>query len=178
MKKTSLLKFAAFTIIGILTCLLPLFQSTSEASGKGGSDDERMLKNIKIDEFASLLDDLELKYRKVEKDKLVLTIDDDDFDETIPFIFSFEKKKIQLLVCVPDYGSELTHVQALEFCNEWNKGKVTPKVFLDDDGDFIAEATLIHDEPISAQYVKDNFIMMNVLAVPMFFKELKEQIDE
>ena len=120
------------------------------------------MKNITQNEFRELLDKLELLHKKIDDRALVVPFPaDEDFDRPINIAF----------------GANLKRSDALEFCNAWNREKISPKAYLDESGDFFTEISLFHDEDISAEYVQNNFIRLTVAAVAQFFKELKQFVD-
>ena len=136
------------------------------------------MKNITQNEFRELLDKLELLHKKIDDRALVVPFPaDEDFDRPINIAFVVDRRKLQAGCSVPGYGANLKRSDALEFCNAWNREKISPKAYLDESGDFFTEISLFHDEDISAEYVQNNFIRLTVAAVAQFFKELKQFVD-
>ncbi len=137
------------------------------------------MKNITQDQFRDLLDELELLHKKVDKRALVVPFPpDEDFDQPINIIYVVDRKKLQAGSVVSGYGSNLGRLEALEFCNSWNREKINPKAYVDKDGDFTVEITLFTDEDVSVGYVKQNFILLSISSIALFFKELKQYVDK
>ncbi|MDD3588654.1 MAG: YbjN domain-containing protein [Thermoguttaceae bacterium] len=137
------------------------------------------MKNLSQSDFRDLLDDLELLHRKVDERVLVVPFPpDEDFDHEIRIVFLVDKKKLQAASSVAGYGSDLPRAKKLDFCNRWNRENITPKAYLDGDGDFVAELILLHDEDVSAECIKNNFIKLGIATIARFFKELKAYVDD
>ena len=137
------------------------------------------MKHITQEEFRDLLDKLQLLHRKVGNHVLIVPFPaDEDFDQPINILFFVGKTKLQAGAVVPGYGSKLKRADALEFCNAWNREKINPKAYLNNDGDFTTENSLFHDKEISEEYVQNNFIQLSIAKIALFFKELKKFVDE
>ena len=137
------------------------------------------MKNVTQSEFRDLLDKLELLHKKIDNRTLVVPFPaDEDFDQPINLLFVVDRNRLQAGAVVPGYGAKLKRADALEFCNVWNREKIYPKAYLDQEGDFTTEISLFHDEEISAEYVQNNFIQLSIATNAQFFKELKKFVDE
>jgi hypothetical protein len=62
-------------------------------------------------------------------------------------------------------------VEGLEFCNEWNYNKANPRAYLDSDGDLRVDMTLFTDEPLSDEYVEENFVRLFLSTANEFYEE-------
>ena len=137
-----------------------------------------LLNKITPDCFRDLLDELNLTHRKVSDSDFMVPLEaDDDFDHNVHIVFCIQESRMQAWACVNGYGVENPYEDSLRFCNKWNKEKVMPKAYLDDDGDFIVEISLFTDEPLDEEYVKTNFIRVSCSFIWSFFKELKSYLD-
>ena len=84
--------------------------------------------------------------------------------------FEVRETKIQAWAAVPRLGVENPARRLAGFCNKWKREKTAPKVYIDKDGDFIAENTIFIDEEVSKDYIKNNFILLSTVAMKSFFE--------
>ena len=132
-----------------------------------------MSKKITAREFRELLDELALTHKKTGDHtfRMPLTMDD-DFEDLLGISFEVRETKIQAWAAIPGFGVENPRADSLEFCNLWNRKRISPKVYLDKDGDFIAEQTIYIDEDCSDEFVKTNFITFAANSIKDFFENL------
>lgn len=137
-----------------------------------------MVKNITVKEFRDLLDELGLTHKKCGENTFRMPLPmDDDFEDTLGLSFEVRETKIQAWAAVPGFGVENPRADSLEFCNKWNREKTAPKVYIDKDGDFIAENTIFIDEEVSKDYIKNNFILLSTVAMKSFFEALNRRLN-
>lgn len=132
------------------------------------------MKNITLEEIRDLLDDAGLTSRKIDDNSLTAVYRDGE--DGIDFVVKFELEgnRIQIWTCEPGLGVELDRQDALEFCNKWNRDTISPKIYVDKDGDFIAELNMLTEEEISKEYVKLNFISLALVSMRGFIKSLRK----
>ncbi len=137
------------------------------------------MKNITFSEFRDILDTFELTVRR-DGNKLIVPMNDRELGEKpVLIIFSLgdeDSAKIQATAMLPGFGSSMSEIEKMRFCNTWNRDKLFPKAYIDSDEDFILEVTLFKDEEVSEEYVKDNFIGLSIVTSVEFFKELKKSL--
>ena len=132
-----------------------------------------MSKKFTAKEFRDLLDELSLTHKKTGDHTFRMPIPmDDDFVDSLGISFEVREKKIQAWAAIPGFGVENPRADSLEFCNLWNRRRVSPKVYVDKDGDFIAEQTIFIDEDFSDEFVKNNFIIFAASTIKNFFENL------
>ncbi len=137
-----------------------------------------MTRTITVNKFRELLDELSLTHKKVGDHTFRMPIPmDDDFEETLGISFEVREQKIQAWAAIPGFGVENPRSDSLEFCNLWNRKKVSPKVYVDKDGDFIAEQTIYIDEEVSDEFIKENFIMFSIVTMREFFSTLSKRLN-
>lgn len=93
--------------------------------------------------------------------------------DNIVVVFRTRGAKVQLTSFSTDKRHKRPRVEALELCNKWNQERISPKFFIDDDGDFIGEVTILADEEMSEEFVIENFIKFSLSGIMGFFDDLK-----
>ncbi len=137
-----------------------------------------MTKKIDVKKFREYLDELGLTHKKVGDHTFRMPIPmDDDFEESLGISFEVQEKKIQAWAAIPGFGVENPRSDSLDFCNKWNKESISPKVYIDKDGDFIAEQTIFIDEELSDDFIKTNFIMFAIASMKGFFERLNKRLN-
>ena len=110
---------------------------------------------------------------KTDDGKLLVSLRaDDDFRYDVLIVFSAQENKIQATAFSTNLKiSEDREIDALRFCNRWNYEKCFPKALIDEDRDFRTEMTLLTDEELDPEYVKENFIRLTLGTSWQFFVE-------
>ena len=124
-----------------------------------------------IDRLRDILD--KIGYRHTKKDDALLAnFHSDDFPKPLACIFSAKNKKIQVAAWTEGFRFEgARRVEGLEFCNQWNYDKANPRAYLDSDGDLRVDMTLFADEPLTDEYVEENFVRLFLSTANQFFEE-------
>lgn len=132
------------------------------------------MKNITVQEFRDILDDEGLTSKKVDDNVLAVPFPDEENGINFVINFVVEEDRIQIWSCIPGLGVEIPRVDALEFCNRWNKEMAFPKVYIDRDRDIIAEHSLLTDEEISEEFLKLNVVTLSIGSIHKFLITLNK----
>ena len=137
------------------------------------------MENITLNEFRDILDSFNLTYRR-QDDKLLVPMKNEELGEKpVIFVFGLGKensKTIQASAALPGFGSSMSEIEKIRFCNAWNRDKVYPKAYVDGDGDFILGMAMFKDEEISEEYIRKYFAAFVLITSIEFFKELKKSL--
>lgn len=95
-------------------------------------------------------------------------------NEDVSAAFRTQGTKVQLTALSSNERHKRPRAEALELCNKWNQEKIVPKLYLDDDGIFFGEATIVVDGEISEEFVIENFIWSGFKGMLQFIDSLNE----
>ncbi len=128
-------------------------------------------KHFSIDRLRDILD--KMGYRHLKKDGAIYaTFHNDEYPNPLTCLFTSGGSKIQAAAWMEGVCCDAaSRVAGLEFCNDWNYGKVNPRAYLDADGDLRVDMTLFVDETLTDEYVEENFVRLFLGTTDEFYKE-------
>ncbi|MBR2004123.1 MAG: YbjN domain-containing protein [Thermoguttaceae bacterium] len=134
-----------------------------------------MAESFSIDRLRDILD--KMGYRHTKRDGAIFaTFNSDDFPKPMTGLFTAKNDKIQAGAWVEGLRFEGSRrFEGLEFCNEWNYSKANPCAYLDKDGDLRVKTTLFTDEPLTDEYVEENFVRLFLSTANQFYKEAAQK---
>ncbi len=120
---------------------------------------------ITSNDFRDILDELKLSYSYDKENlsaKASFSLDDIGQDMIVYFKYYDNKLQVVVLMAVLDTDSSKIY-QIMEFCNTWNKEKIFPKAYFQEENQTIlGELTLFTDEEVSVQYITENLIKLGI----------------
>lgn len=131
--------------------------------------------NFSIDRLRDILD--KMGFRHTKKDGAIFaTFNSDDFPNPLACVFTASDTKIQVGGWSEGFRFDGSRrVEGLEFCNSWNYDKANPRAYLDKDGDLRVDMTLFTDEPLSDDYVEENFVRLFLSTANQFYEEAADK---
>ena len=128
-----------------------------------------------IERLRNILDKLEFRHTKTD-DAVFATFNSDDFPTPLAVVFTSANNKLQVGAWLDGLRFDgARRVEGLEFCNEWNYRRANPRAYLDSDGDLRVDMTLFTDEPLSDEYVEENFVRLFLTTANQFFGKASDK---
>lgn len=139
----------------------------------------KKMKDFSLEEFRVILDKAGVVNVKSDN-ALVVSLDaDKNFGYDATAVFTVEDKRVRVVAGSANFQApRANRLAALEFCNNWNKERTTPRAFLDPNGYFGLDWSLYVDVDLAASYLETKFVAIFLTGVREFFKEAERAFDE
>ena len=127
--------------------------------------------NDGLERLRKILDNMGLRHMK-QGGAIYAMFSNDDYPKPLSCLFTTSESKMQAVAYMEGVaGSDERRVEGLEFCNQWNYGRVNPRAYLDEDGDLRVDMTLFESELLSDEYIEENFVSLFLSTANQFYEE-------
>jgi hypothetical protein len=127
--------------------------------------------NNELERLRKILDNMGLRHMK-KGGAIYAMFSNDDCPKPLSCLFTAGESKMQAAGYMEGItGVDERRVEGLEFCNQWNNGRVNPRAYLDEDGDWRVNMTLFESERLSDEYIEENFVRLFLSTARQFYKE-------